>query len=125
MIAALFFTALCVLLVALQIAVAAGAPLGPYVWGGQHDGPLPRQLRISSVFSVLIYAAMVLIVWDRAEILDIFPDGFTKIAVWVVFGFLTFGTLLNLISRSKKERAVMTPLAGLLALSALLVALGL
>ncbi len=77
------------------------------------------------MFSVLIYAAMVLIVWDRAEILDIFPDGFTKIAVWVVFGFLTFGTLLNLISRSKKERAVMTPLAGLLALSALLVALGL
>ncbi|TCK41620.1 hypothetical protein EDF60_2052 [Leucobacter luti] len=43
-------------------------------------------------------------------------------AAWIVFGYFVLGAIMNLISRSPKERAVMTPLSVVLAVLALLVA---
>lgn len=42
--------------------------------------------------------------------------------MWVVFGYLTLGTLMNALSRSKPERFVMTPVALSLAFLALIIA---
>lgn len=123
-VAAMLFAAIIALLVVFQVALAAGAPLGAYAWGGQHPGRLPVRLRVGSIISVLIYAAMAAIVLGRAGVVDWLPDAVVRVGAWVVFGYLVLGTLMNLVSRSLKERAVMTPVAAILAVLALLVALG-
>jgi hypothetical protein len=43
---------------------------------------------------------------------------------WVLFGLLAVGALMNLASRSRLERLIMTPVAAVLALLCMLVASG-
>ena len=107
----------CVLLAALavfQALLACGAPLGRFAWGGQHR-VLPRPLRIGSLVSIGIYALIASIVLTRADLVSIgVSDRFVRIAAWVVAGYFLLGIGMNLASRSKPERAVMSPLVALL-----------
>lgn len=105
-----------------QIALAAGAPLGRFAWGGQHD-VLPRRLRIGSVIAVAIYAVFALFLLSKAGLVAIIGDPLLSIGMWVILIYLALGTLLNLISRSKHERALMTPVSFAVALSFLAVML--
>lgn len=120
--AAILFTVLISMLAVFQLALVAGAPLGDYAWGGRHPGRLPARLRIGSAASTLLYGFFALVVLDRAGMLDVFPSGFSRVAVWAVFGILVLSTLANLASRSAKERLAMTPIAALLAVLAFIVA---
>lgn len=122
MIPAIVFVAVSGLLVVFQLALAFGAPWGRFAWGGQHPGVLPVGYRIASAFSVLVYAFLATVIFDRAAVIVLYPEGFSPVAAWVVFAFLALGVLLNLISRSKPERFLMTPVALVLAVLALLVA---
>jgi hypothetical protein len=123
MITVVVFVAVLVLLALFQLALAFGAPWGRFAWGGQHSGTLPTGYRIASAISILVYGFMAVLALDRAGILDVFPEGFSKVGSWVVFGYLGLGVLMNAISRSKPERYVMTPVALVLAVLALLIAL--
>ena len=109
-------------LAVLQVLVAAGRPLGRFVWGGQYE-VLPTRLRIGSLVSVLIYAVIAVIVLDRAGVLDVVPDGVAVVGTWVITAYFTLGILVNAASRSPSERAVMTPVCLVLAVSSLVVAL--
>lgn len=124
MIVALVFVSVLCLLALFQLALAFGAPWGQFAWGGQHRGTLPIGYRIASGFSILIYGLIAAIVLDRAGVVAVFPAAFSAIAVWFVFGFLALGVLMNAISRSRAERYTATPVALVLAVLALLVALG-
>lgn len=128
MIAPIAAVALVVILGALavfQIALIAGAPLGHFAWGGQ-DRVLRRSKRIGSVVSIVLYAVIAAIALARAGIVSTEPDALgLVIAMWVVFAYFAAGILLNALSRSIPERAVMTPTVAVLAVLALLVALGL
>lgn len=117
------FLALLGLLVLFQLALAFGAPWGSFAWGGQHSGGLPAGYRVGSLLSVFIYGFIALIALDKFGMLSLFPDGFAKIAMWAVFGYLTLGVLMNAVSRSRAERLTMTPVAAALAVLALLIAL--
>lgn len=120
--AALLFALLLLALGAFQLALASGAPLGRFAWGGQHR-ILPRALRIGSLVSILLYGLMALVVLDRAALLPVLPAAARGIAIWLVAGYMALGTLVNLISRSVPERLLMTPLALVLCLLCLAVAL--
>ena len=85
---------------------------------------LPLRLRIGSVASILIYALIVVIAFDRLGAIDVFPEPFSVIAMWVIFGYFTLGIFMNAISRSKPERNVMTPVCVVLAVLSLFIALG-
>jgi len=107
-----------------QVALAAGAPIGRFAWGGQHD-VLPPRLRIGSVVSILLYGLFALVLLDRAELVAVFgSDPFVQIATWVLFGYFALGILMNGISRSKSERNVMVPVTLVLAALTLYIALG-
>jgi hypothetical protein len=93
-----------------QVALAAGAPWGRFAWGGQHK-VLPRRLRIGSVIAIAIYAVFALFLLSKADLVSIIGDPLLSIGMWVILIYLVFGTLLNLISRSKPERALMTPVS--------------
>ena len=105
-----------------QAALIAGRPLGRFAWGGQHD-VLPTRLRVGSAISLLLYAAFALLILEKANLVSIVrQEGVIDVAAWVVAAYLGLGVAMNLVSRSKPERYTMTPVALVLAVSAVVVA---
>jgi hypothetical protein len=101
-------------LAVLQVLLVLGAPLGRFAWGGQHR-VLPTPLRVGSVVSIAIYALLATVGLARADLVPLaVPAGVVRTATWVVVAYLLLGAGLNLASRSKPERAVMTPLTAVL-----------
>lgn len=117
--------AACVILAALgvfQAALATGAPIGRFAWGGQHD-VLPTRLRIGSAISIVVYVVMALILLGRADVAAAFPDGVARIGVWVLTAYFSLGVVVNAFSRSKPERNTFVPVCLVLAVLCLVVAL--
>ena len=111
------------LIAAFQIALALGAPLGRFAWGGQHR-VLPARLRTGSLVSIVVYAFIALLAWDRVRAIDLFPAGVSEVGIWVVFAYFVLCILMNAISRSKPERFTMVPVTLVLAVLSFLIAMG-
>lgn len=119
--AALTAGALLAALALLQVAAALGAPVGRFLWGGQHR-VLPTRLRIGSAVSVLVYALMASLLLARADLVDPGPGGWVDVGAWALTGYFALGVVVNGLSRSRAERATMVPTCLVLAVSAGLVA---
>ncbi|MGH2555572.1 MAG: hypothetical protein ACRDHO_07635 [Actinomycetota bacterium] len=106
-----------------QVALALGAPWGRAAWGGTHDR-LTSGLRIASVFAAAFWIAAALVILVVVGYEPI-PLHFTVAAwvSWVLFGILALGALMNLASKSRWERFLMSPVALVLSLLCLVVAL--
>jgi hypothetical protein len=106
-----------------QAALALGAPWGRAAWGGAHQR-LPDALRLASAFAAAFWVLAALVVLARAGF-DWSPIPFSLATwgAWTLFGMLVLGTILNLASRSRLERLIQTPVATVLAILCLLVAL--
>jgi hypothetical protein len=104
-----------------QAALAAGAPLGRFAWGGQRDKP-PAAFRIASAATIPLYGLMAIVLLDRAGVTSVLPGDAARIGAWVIFAYMIVGTVTNLISRSRSERFVMTPVAAVLAILSAIVA---
>ncbi len=90
---------------------ASGLPLGEFTMGGQHK-VLPKQFRIMAIISVFIQLFAVLIVLQAGGFIPFwFSFRVTKYICLFYAAFLTLNTFLNFISKSKKEKYVMTPLS--------------
>jgi hypothetical protein len=120
--AAIALTVILALLAVFQLALALGAPLGRFAWGGQHR-VLPTRLRIGSLVSIVIYGLVAVLALDKVGLIDVVPDVVSDIGMWIVFAYFVLGIPLNAISRSKPERYTMTPVVAVLAVLSLLVAL--
>jgi hypothetical protein len=121
--AAIVLTAILGILAVFQLALALGAPLGHFAWGGSHR-VLPARLRIGSLVSIVIYAIIAVLALDRAGVIDVVPDVVSTVGMWVVFAYFVLGIVMNAMSRSKPERYTMTPVVAVLAVLSLVVALG-
>jgi len=122
MAAAIALTVILAALAVFQLALALGAPLGRFAWGGAHR-VLPARLRIGSLVSIVIYAVIAVLALDRTGLIDVVPDGVSAVGMWIVFGYFVLGIVMNALSRSKPERYTMTPVVTVLAVLSLLVAL--
>ena len=91
-------------LVVLQLAPAAGLPLGGMAWGGAHRG-LPARLRVGRAV-LLARAGQVAPGAEHAGV---------RVGTWPFAAWFVLDTVTNLASRSAAERRVMTPAAVLLA----------
>jgi hypothetical protein len=120
--AAIALTVILAVLAVFQLALALGAPIARFAWGGQHR-VLPAKLRIGSLVSILIYAVIALLALDRVDLIDVVPDPVSTVGMWIVFAYFVLGIPLNAVSRSKAERYTMTPVVAMLAVLSLLVAL--
>ncbi|MDQ0692926.1 hypothetical protein [Arthrobacter sp. W4I7] len=106
-----------------QAALISGAPLGRLAWGGQHK-VLPAGLRVGSAVSIVLYAAFGYAALAKAALVpSLGSEAVTAVVTWVLAAYFTLGVLMNAISRSKSERAVMTPVALALAVFYLVLAL--
>ena len=105
-----------------QVLLSLGYPLGEFAMGGYYK-VLPKKLRIIGVVNALILLFMGFVFLQHANVLVGVNILSTNILVWVITIYLGINTIANLISRSKKERFVMTPLSGLTFILCLFIAL--
>lgn len=120
--AAACFCLILAALTMLQLALAAGAPLGHLAWGGQHR-VLPARLRVGSLAAIAIYAIFALVILDGAGLIAWVADPVSSGGAWVIAALSLFGAAANLASRSRAERLIMVPVSLFLGASSLLVAL--
>ena len=122
--AASLATALLVVLIGFQVALAAGAPWGRATYGGVWSGVLPKGIRINSlVFAVLIYPLLVLYVLHVGEVATVDWLPAPTVVIWVMVAFFGLSTLANAASRSKIER-LWAPVSLILTICTLVLALG-
>ncbi|RAR43865.1 hypothetical protein [Paenibacillus sp. MDMC362] len=95
-----------------QVLLALGLPLGEFAMGGYYK-VLPYKLRVVSAINAIILLVMGVVFLQHTNVINIFNVLPTNILVWVITVFLGFNTIANLISRSTKERYVMTPLSSI------------
>ncbi len=121
--ASIVFVGLLAALAVFQLALAAGAPLGRFAFGGAVD-VLPTPLRIASLISVALYAVFAVLILARAGWTRWPGPRIAGAGAWIVVAVFALSAVANAFSQSPPERLVMTPLAvSLLALS-VVVALG-
>jgi len=125
MITALIGSILFSIVMALYILLALGLPYGEYAMGGKHK-ILPGKERIISIISVIVQAFAVLILLQAGNVIRIgLSDKATIILSYFFAVYLSLNVFMNLLSKSKKERLVMTPLSFVIAVCFWLTALNL
>jgi len=93
--------------IALNIALALGAPLGMYAMNGQHR-IVPPEVRRAFVLPVLMQFVALFTLLSAGHVLpEIIPFGITRILAFFFAVYLTFYTATVLFSTSDKERHVM------------------
>ena len=95
----------------MEILLIFGLPLGEFTMGGRYKvlPPMYRMFAASSVILQLFGAAMIL---QGGGLMNMwFAGKAIKIICFVFAGFFAVNTVMNIISPSKKEKYVMTPLA--------------
>ncbi|MCH4889858.1 hypothetical protein EZV73_19905 [Acidaminobacter sp. JC074] len=99
------------------ILVALGKPLGEYVMGGK-DKLVAKNMRIVILVSVLVQWFAILILLQTAGILPLIFSALVTRRICIFLSvYLSINVLMNLFSRSKKERYTMTPLSLIVAIS--------
>lgn len=95
----------------LSILLICGLPLGELTMGGQYK-VFPKKLRIMLVLQLAVQLFFVIIILQMGGILPLwFSKNVTKIICIVMAIYLSLNTVMNCISRSKKEKFIMTPLS--------------
>jgi hypothetical protein len=107
-----------------QFALALGAPLGRAAWGGTNVR-LPNRLRVASLISAGVWVVAALLILGRTgyRVSPVHAD-FARWGTFVLIGILTLSGIMNTISPSKWERFLWGPVALILAVLCLFVALG-
>ena len=109
--------------VAFQLALAVGAPLGTYAMGGRYPGRLPPAMRASAVVQAVVLALLALIVLSAARVvLPTIAAGLPWL-VWLPVVFSAISLVLNAATPSAGERRIWAPVAAVLLVTSLTVAL--
>ena len=99
------------IVIVLSILIIMGLPLGELIMGGQYK-VFPKKLRMVLVSQLLLQIFFVIILLQKGEIIPLwFSYNTTKIISIVMAVYLSLNTLMNLMSKSKKEKYIMTPLS--------------
>ena len=95
----------------MTILVACGLPLGEFTMGGQHR-ILPKKYRIFAIISFIVQLFAIIIILQAGGFISLwFSIKITKYICIFFAAYLSLNVIMNLLSKSKKERCVMTPLS--------------
>ena len=122
-IAAIIFSILIVIIVLFQMGLAIGMPWGEYAMGGYFPGRFPWKLRLLAIFQGILLIIFAVIVLDKADLFRFEYFLIPSIAIWFVVAFSLITSILNFITKSKKERKIWFPTSILLLITSLIVAL--
>ena len=101
------------IVIVLSFLIVCGFPLGELTMGGQYK-VFPKKLRIILVMQLILQIFFVVIVLQMEELIPFwFSENATKIICIIMAVYLSFNTIMNFISKSKKEKYIMTPLSAI------------
>lgn len=107
---------MCSIVIILSILLICGLPLGELTMGGQYK-IYPIKLRIVLVVQLLLQAFFVITILQAGGIIPLwFSENVTEIVCIIMAVYLSLNTVMNFISKSKKEKYIMTPLSLLTAI---------
>jgi hypothetical protein len=115
-----FFTAIVVMF---QFALALGVPWGQLSMGGKYPGKLPIGMRIAALVQILLLTLFALVVLARAGVMLDNYSAFSTVAIWGVAAFCAASAILNTITPSKWEKIVWAPVAIILFVCSVYIAL--
>ena len=107
--AALLFVFVSVLVVAFQVALVLGAPWGEFTLGGRWRNSLPLHARFIAVVSAALLGAFAIVITARSGLAFVPLQSWAPTLSWVVVGYCALGTLANMVTPSRRERAVWLP----------------
>ena len=95
----------------MTVLVACGLPLGEFTMGGQHK-ILPEKFRVMAVISVAIQIFAMIIILQAGGFISLWLSfKVTKYICFFFAAYLSLNTIMNMISKSRKEKYVMTPIS--------------
>ena len=95
----------------MTILVACGLPLGEFTMGGQHR-ILPKKYRIFVIISFIVQLLAIIIILQAGGFISLwFSIKVTKYICIFFAVYLLLNGIMNLLSKSKKEKYIMTPLS--------------
>lgn len=99
------------IVIILSILIICGLPLGELTMGGKYK-VFPNKLRIVLLLQLILQLFFVVIILQMGGIIPLWFSGkVTKIICIVMAMYLSLNTIMNLMSNSKKEKYIMTPLS--------------
>ena len=123
MIGAFVFAAFAFFAIVFQFCLVAGLPWGRAAMGGRFPGQLPTPARVAAVVQALFLAGLALVVMARAGLVLPTMRDWAQSGVWGVVAISVVSLVLNLATPSRIERMIWAPVALVLTLSSLAVAL--
>ena len=122
-VAAIAFACVTAIVVAFEVALALGAPWGAYAMGGARPGRFSAPMRASAIGQAVVLAFLAVIVLVDAGLgLPTVSESFRWL-IWLAVAFSAVGVVLNAITRSAAERRLWLPVALVMLVSSLVVAL--
>ena len=103
------YIVLTIFIVLFQLALVFGAPLGEYTMGGKFPGKLPVKMRIAALIQIFILLLFASVVIAKAGISLEKYQSIGRIGIWFIVAFFVLGSIVNLLSPSRKEKLVMGP----------------
>ena len=95
----------------MTVLVACGLPLGEFTMGGQHK-ILPKKFRVVAVISVAIQIFAMITILQAGGFISLWLSfKVTKYICFFFAAYLSLNAVMNMISKSRKEKYVMTPLS--------------
>ena len=96
-----------------QVAAVLGAPVGAYTQGGRRLGTLSRRGRVFAGISAVLLVLMAVSFLATAGYGPLMSfDSGVRGALWVfTSGYCAAGAVLNLLTRSQKERMIFWPIS--------------
>jgi len=106
-----------------QLALALGAPWVKIAMAGKYPGKFPNKMRMAAVFQMFILLFFIWIALVKSEKLNLEWKGFADKMIWVVVSFSVLAFVLNIITPSKWERIIWTPVCLIMLISSILIAI--
>ena len=122
--AAFVYVGVSLVIIAFQLALAAGAPWGEFAMGGAYPGQFPPELRVAAVVQAVILALLALVVLARAGVMLPNWSKASRWLIWVAVVFSALSLVLNTITPSARERMIWAPVALVLLVCSVTVARG-
>lgn len=99
--------------IVLSFLILCGLPFGELTMGGKYK-VFPRKLRIALIMQILLQAFFMAIVLQAGGQIPLWLSGnTTKIICIAMAIYLSINTVMNSISKSRKEKLAMTPLSAI------------